>query len=131
MSARNNDVPLPDGQREDDQGRMKNFPKVGSTNNGNETYPFLVAQDPRDYELFKQVAMEELWAAANKGAAWDKVKTNLESIMSCDGTAVFPWVLLSTIQNHFKVVVKEMTSYSGSAPFQSGSDDEAHDDFVG
>jgi hypothetical protein len=130
MSAGNDDVPLPDGQREDDQGRMKNFPKVCSTSNGKVSYPFLVAQDPRDYELFKQLAVEEPWAAANKGAAWEKVKTNLESITSCDGTAVFPWVSLSTIQNRFKAVVKGMASYSGSAPFRSGCDDEAHDDFV-
>jgi hypothetical protein len=82
MSAGNDDVPLPDGQREDDQGQMKIFPKVCSTSNGKVSYPFLVAQDPRDYELFKQLAVD-ISGHAMMRHAWLSCSTLTEQLKFC------------------------------------------------
>jgi hypothetical protein len=125
---------------EDDKGevgRMANFPKIvvrtekkdGSIKH---SFPFLEkkTQDEREYELFKQLAIEEPWSASNKGTAWENVVKNLRSIEKGDGTNLFPHVSVHTIKSRFMKVCQHMKEFMNGALFRSGTDDEVTNDFV-
>jgi hypothetical protein len=125
---------------EDDKGevgRMANFPKIvvrtekkdGSIKH---SFPFLEkkTQDEREYELFKQLAIEEPWSASNKGTAWENVVKNLRSIEKGDRTNLFPHVSVHTIKSRFMKVCQHMKEFMNGALFRSGTDDEVTNDFV-